>query len=410
MNRRNILKSALAFAGASALGFRAPLARATEYAGKLFVFVQASGGWDPTSFCDPKANVAGERPINHWADEDEIREAGGIAYAPFGANQAFFEKYHRDMLVINGVDAQTNSHDTGRTYNWSGRNSDGYPSLAAILAGHHAPGLVMPYVTFGGFSRTHGIAKVMRLSNPRTLHGVFGDPFDQRCVDGDPRLLVDYVVERSRMLPDPQSVMPSEMRSRLDFEAAFNNDDLRAFGDALPDDFEGNGLRAQAQVAVAAFEAGMALSADLHLSGFDTHGDHDEDHADLLAELTDGVDYLWEHAETRGLADRLVVVMGSDFGRTNHYNEDDGKDHWPIGSYVVMEKNQPWTGRAVGETDELHFAHRINPRTLRRDDANGAIIHPRHVHKALRRYLGVENAIGTQRYPFNHTEDFAFFG
>ena len=29
---------------------------------------------------------------------------------------------------------------------------------------------------------------------------------------------------------------------------------------------------------------------------------------------------------------------------------------------------------------------------------------------AQRRYLGVENTPGAQRFPFNNTEDFAFFG
>ena len=105
----------------------------------------------------------------------------------------------------------------------------------------------------------------------------------------------------------------------------------------------------------------------------------------------------------------LVVHIGSDFGRTNFYNAGAGKDHWPIGSYVIMEKHQPWTGRAVGETDGLHFAQRMNPRTLRRDDRNGTIIYPKHVHKALRRYFGIERSPGAQRFPFNNTEDFAFF-
>ena len=63
--------------------------------------------------------------------------------------------------------------------------------------------------------------------------------------------------------------------------------------------------------------------------------------------------YLWDYAEEHGVADRMVVVLGSDFGRTNFYNAVDGKDHWPIGSFIVMEKNQRWTGRAVGETVEL---------------------------------------------------------
>ena len=169
-------------------------------------------------------------------------------------------------------------------------------------------------------------------------------------------------------------------------------------------------LRQQAQLTILAFKARVAVSADLLLGGFDTHAKHDPDHNLLLTNLTNSVDFLWQLAEIHGVADRLVVVIGSDFGRTNHYNVDAGKDHWPIGSFVVMEKNQPWTNRVVGETDALHFAHKIHPATLRRDDANGTIIYPKHIHKAIRRYLGIENSLGAQRFPFHNTEDFAFFG
>ncbi len=89
------------------------------------------------------------------------------------------------------------------------------------------------------------------------------------------------------------------------------------------------------------------------------------------------------------MADRMVVVMGSDFGRTNKYNSQDGKDHWPYGSFIVMEKNQPWTNRVAGETDERHFAYNMDPATLKRageNNPNGTHIYPKHVHKALRRY------------------------
>ena len=69
-------------------------------------------------------------------------------------------------------------------------------------------------------------------------------------------------------------------------------------------------------------------------------------------------------------------------------------------------------GCATGHryTHRTRFARRINPRTLRRDDAGGTIIYPKHVHKALRRYLGIASTPGAQRFPFNNTEDFAFFG
>ena len=50
------------------------------------------------------------------------------------------------------------------------------------------------------------------------------------------------------------------------------------------------------------------------------------------------------------------------------------------------------------------------PARFARDDRAGTIIYPKHVHKALRRYLGVERSPGARRFPFNNTEDFAFFG
>ena len=59
---------------------------------------------------------------------------------------------------------------------------------------------------------------------------------------------------------------------------------------------------------------------------------------------------------------------------------------------------------------DLQRAQEARQRTLERDDAKGTIIYPKHVHKALRRYLGIENTPGARRFPFGNTEDFAFFG
>ena len=111
------------------------------YHGKLFVFVQADGGWDPTSFCDRENEYTlGEKVINHWAENGRSSASGqSLSYADFANNAAFFERYYDRMLVINGVDAQTNSHSAGIVHNWSGRVSEGYPSMTALLAAHHAP-------------------------------------------------------------------------------------------------------------------------------------------------------------------------------------------------------------------------------------------------------------------------------
>ena len=435
MKRRAFLKGMASLAAAGTAGFGLPLAHAADYRGRLCVFIQADGGWDPTSFCDPKANTPGEPVINHWAEKDEVRQAGNIPYAPFAGNQAFFEKYHRRMLVINGVDAQTNSHTVGVVHNWSGRNSEGYPATTAVLAASEAPGLPVSYVNFGGYAETAGLTRYTRLDNPSLLRSVAyprgegedwaEDPEDSAFFAAeDWEAMARYRAAKVQRLAHAEGLLPTESRRLDHYLSAFQSEGLKAYADAIPpeDQLEqtveatvGNDtyrsqIRRQAQLTVLAFKTGVSVSADLHLGGFDTHARNDAGQGWLLTNLTTGVDYLWDYAEEHGIADRMLVVIGSDFGRTNFYNADDGKDHWPIGSFVVMEKNQPWTNRAVGETDGLHFAQRINPRTLERDDANGTIIYPKHVHKALRWYLGIEDSAGAQRFPFNNTEDFAFFG
>ena len=418
MRRRTLLKGVIA-AAMGAPGFRLPLVDAANHRGKFFVFVQADGGWDPTSFCDPKDNTPGEPVINHWAQRNEIREAGRIRYAPFAYNVDFFTKYYQRMLVINGVDAQTNSHTVGIVHNWSGRNSEGYPTLSALLAAYYAPALPIPYLSFGGFSVTSGITRFTRIDNANLLRDI-AYPATDMFSDADWAALERYRAETAERLAAPPNLLPGDVRHLDFYQSAFATEGLKAYADVIPPEDQlqqeeegpnnfGSSLRRQAQLTVLAFKTRVAVSADLYLGGFDTHATHDRDHEWLMGNLTRSVDYLWDYAETHGVADRMVVVMGSDFGRTNFYNSQSGKDHWPIGSYIIMEKNQTWTNRMVGETDELHFAYRIDPHNLRRNDMGGTIIYPKHVHKALRRYLGIDNSAGSLRFPFNNTEDFAFF-
>ena len=428
MRRRTLLKGLLA-AAIGASGFRLPLVNAADHRGKLFVFMQADGGWDPTSFCDPKANTPGEPVINHWAQYDDIRQIGNIRYAPFAGNAAFFEKYYQRMLVINGVDAQTNSHTVGIVHNWSGRNSEGYPTLSALLAAHYAPALPIPYLSFGGFSVTSGITRFTRIDRAKLLRAIadpateIRDPAERIFSEADWQAMESDRAATAERLAAAPNRLPADERHLAYYRSAFTPEGfegLKAYSDAIPPDDElqpresgpnhYSSLRQQVQLAVLAFKTGVAVSADLWLGGFDTHANHDPDHEWLLGNLTDAVDYLWDRAEVHGVADRLVVVMGSDFGRTNFYNAGAGKDHWPIGSYIVMEKNQSWTNRVVGETDELHFAQPIDPHNLRRNDMGGTIIYPKHVHKALRRYLGIESSLGSRQFPFHNTEDFEFFG
>ena len=55
--------------------------------------------------------------------------------------------------------------------------------------------------------------------------------------------------------------------------------------------------------------------------------------------------YIKDAAESLGIADRLNIVVGSDFGRTTHYssvgNPESGKDHHPVTSWMTMLASKP---------------------------------------------------------------------
>lgn len=436
MNRRNFIKTLASAAGYPALGgVGGSLLAQSAYTGKFLLTVQLEGGVDVTSFCDPKMNTRGEPEINRWARTLETQQAGNIAYAPFADNARFFEKYYQDMLVINGVDAQTNSHTVGVIHNWSGRNAVGYPSITALMAEYYAPDLPLAYLNFGGFGDTGGIIRstviddVFQLRdvvfpNIPTIDEDLDDAEAQRARyrrDSDWQRIQALQLQNMQRLSTQANLLAGDQFHRQSYMDAFSKaEGIKEFGNLLPTAESVQPLRAvgedesalhrQIQAALLAFSAGVSIAADIVDDGdFDTHDNHDERHTPLLANATDAIDYIWTYAEELGFADRLVVLIGSDFGRTPHYNSGEGKDHWPIGSYIVMERNARFTNQVIGETDAIHNAYSINPSSLQRDNVGGVIIKPAHVHKALRRYLGLETGESSRFYQFDSIEDFNFF-
>lgn len=429
MNRRNFIQKLTLAAGLGSLGLAAPrpLFAQNNYSGKLLFNLQLDGGMDVTSYCDPKTNQLGEDEINIWARSQEIQTAGNINYAPFASNADFFTKYHKDMLVINGVDAQTNSHSVGVLHNWSGRNSNGYPSLTALHAASNAPNLPLAYINFGGFGNTEDLIRSSRISDVSQIKNILFPNNDEYNPQIQFHRTSDFERIKAFQLQAAQNKaakanIPAGLRKRRKAfaDALSQADGLSAFSDSIPSQDQlqqrrplsprfGSNLHQQMQISLLAMKAGVTVSADLFEGGFDTHQDHDQDHTLLLNNVNDAVDYFWTFAEELGLADRIVLVMGSDFGRTPHYNSGQGKDHWPVSSFIVMERNASYTNRTFGETDGGHNTYPINLQTGKQDYVNGASIHPKHVHLALRKYLGLHNNGLSTPFPFNNTEDFSLF-
>ena len=425
MKRRTLIKSALT------LPFGVPgLFQPNSHAAindKRLLFINMSGGWDVSSFCDPKLNILGEPIINTWAKTKDILREGNIDFADFGNNASFFAKYAQDILIINGVDAQTNSHGAGARFNGTGKIGAGYPSLTSLYSAIKGGGIALPHLKMGAGNPyiAPGMKEPIRISSVDLFRQAIRANSNragnaQSFSDNDYRSVLKLKKSAIERIVSTRSSTPGNERLRESYARSLAGlDSLEQFYAAtLPYPLATSGFKQQIETTLIAFASGLTLTADIgaQLAGsggsfnFDTHGDHDVNHESILIESLNGIDYLWSLAEQIGLANNLIVVVGSDFARTPYYNKDLGKDHWPVGSFMVMERNAPYTNKVVGATDALQNAKKISTSTLMEDEKGGVYLTPAHVQKALRKYLGITDKPESEKFPFSIVEDVAFFG
>lgn len=432
MKRRDFMRMTATASGMLLYG-GVEMALAQQAGGPYWLLVEARGGWDPTSFCDPKGFGLGVNgDINNY-DPNDIGQAGNIRYAPppdmfandnnLFRNSDFFNAHFQRLVVINGINHGTNSHKFGRTVGWTGTLQQEYPSIGPLIASEVAPDHSLPFIASSSSesTRTGGLV-------PRTLISD-GDLISIREIAYPNRTNVSqanqYHSDTMRGLIDSaaavrrQQQMAEQRLLRLQnalaqHDAARNRDvaSLQDFVAALETTAAPNGyvnsrsqarsLFRKAQTAFAAFESGSAATAHIHMGGFDTHGRHDELHHPRLMDLLAAIDNIITDAVARGIADNLIIVMGSDLGRTNKYNGDNGKDHWSHTSMMVWAAPQFISGnKVVGATDDLQISQRVNPATLALDN-NGVELTPEYMHQAFRNLAGIDqNPAVTSNFPFS---------
>jgi hypothetical protein len=416
MNRRDFLK----LAGLAGLAVVSPVSPAQAqdelYDGPLFLVVHASGGWDPTSFCDPKGTDDPTDPesVNRYL-RDEIRSpstSSPIRWAPFGTNEAFFSRYHSRLLVVNGLDTATNNHDTGPRHIHSGTLGEGHPAFAAMVAASRANNSPLGFITYGGYDITRGLVPRTRFGNTGAINRVaYPNRIDDtNSFHTEATMTRIQQAQQARMerlhaaqrLPRLKRAVGELMMARG------SNNALRRLSDTLPnlDEFNTD-LGEQGALAIAAWRAGLCVSANLSTGGFDTHGNHDQNQAQALTRLTNGLMEVLGYAERLGVLDRIVLVVGSDFGRTPRYNDGNGKDHWSITSLLLMGPGIQGN-RVIGSTDDGFRAIPVNPTTLA-PDQSGLILSPVHVQRALRRLTGLQGTQWEAQYPLPG-EDLPLFG
>jgi uncharacterized protein (DUF1501 family) len=365
-------------------------AQAAPYTGKFLINVHASGGLDCSSWADPRES---EPTVNNYAAQGiPAGVAGNIRYAPLADNARFFQAHFRQMKVLNGVNSETNSHGDGTRCHATGKLEMGHANISELFAHQHARSAPFGWLNQGSFSVSQGLVPPTAMPNAATLlaqvqpnrvdatrdflkRGDLDKIYAARAARLEAMKAAGNVVPGSQRVND-QFLMANDSRAMLDRVAQF-----------IPATIDANFQAAN--VGLICAQAGIAATMQISLGGFDTHSNHTAGHTVALTRLTNTVSYLWDKAAELGIADKLIVRIFSEFSRTP-LNNSNGKDHWgPGGCQIIMEANPPWGNTVFGASGPRHQSVRIDRNTGAVDPVNGLVMRPRHIHQALRNYLGI---------------------
>jgi len=273
--------------------------------------------------------------------------------------------------------------------------------------------LPVSYLNFGGYAETAGLIRYSRIDKVSELRSVLEPNINGNkgrfYSESDVNQIVEAQQARLASMQMDEGLLPRQKSAMQAYYAARPNTvALEQFAAVIPEDneIESSKTLSQAQIAILGFKAGVTCAADISAGGFDSHQNHDNEQSNALTNLTELITYIWDYAETQGVADRLTIMVGSDFARTPYYNTSSGKNHWPVGSYMMMRKDATWGNRVINASDENQNALALNPETLLVDGESGSsVIYPMHIHSAVRNELG----LSSDGFAFGNPQEFDFF-
>jgi len=371
INRRDLMK----YAGAAgALGLLASSTRGLRAAPspqkKRLVMVMAQGGWDTTYALDPKTQSprvdvpqgTGEQITRFGADLD-------IQTGPTRPNvSAFFTKYASQAAVVRGISVGSVAHRECVKRMATGTRNETNPDLAAIVAHDHGNDLPLPYLILGdtAFAGEYAVSsgrvgatnQILALIDPAQAYETAGKkPYATSAAED--AILTRYATATKNRVQATRGSQGYNKRRVDDFVASIER------GKKLAEAKAGFGTRGrtlaianQVDLALDALEQDITQSVMLNTRlGWDTH-DTNTDQGALYETTFGALTTLLDEMTIRPgreagskMIDDTVVVCFSEFSRTPKLNENQGKDHWPITSAIVMGAGVKG-GRSFGATTD----------------------------------------------------------
>lgn len=388
MKRRAALQMILG--GIATLGARRRLwAAMAQKPDDYFVVIHAEGGWDVTLWSDPRNERKGivEPPSTENMDPGglrlwkPVRLDGSVqtfeVLTPPGSSMRLgpalgnLVDFHDRLTIINGIAMNTVSHDDGTVYSATGRHRTGgvipQSSVDVLLANELGTAQLMPDVSIKFPSSFVGAldrrAIPLRVATVEAITKSF-----QRSdvyLDSEDRAAISAMLGDEAQQLASTSTLPAAYEQLASQHTALprliSGEITRAFApgqlaQTYPTLKTATGLRGA--FALEAFRRDLVRCVAFGIGGLDTHYQNYRQHAHTLQELFGVIAAMLKQADamphpTRQgakLADRLHVLVLSEFCRTPNINLMGGRDHYPNNSALVISPRFKG-GRVFGETD-----------------------------------------------------------
>lgn len=365
--------------GSAALAMLPRTAHALSSGDRKFIFVLASGGWDPTrvladgsghSIVDPEP---GAEPV----DTDGLRWVRSDSRPSV---TTWFERYASRAAILNGILVPSIAHEqcivlalTGTT---AERSSD-WPSILgqAAMERYAAPTLVLGGPSFPGVN----LPAVIQAGG----RGQLGDLITGSYAGWGARA-------GATLGTDTRALLDAHIRSRgADFAAARAGEQSRALAEAfvlateqqarlgaLPEGFAFeafSSLDGAVEIAANALSTGVARVVQLSApaSGelaWDSHTTNDDLQNVMFEGLFSSLVRLFELLETlpgertATLIEETTVCVYSEMGRAPWLNAGLGKDHWPHTS-MLLAGSGIRGGQVIGGYDDAWYGQGIDRTT-----------------------------------------------
>ena len=382
VSRRTVLR--LGVSAAALLSVPWSLGRRAEAAGTPHFLVTffGDGGWDPTQTLDAHdpldatdgidVDVPGQPP-------SALRSVGGLTYVSNPVTRpmidTFFDTWAGRVAIVNGINTRSTSHDQSTQLVLTGYLDPTRADFAVMAAHHNGADLPLPHLLLSGPSFGGPYAGLSgrvggQLGTALAYNRIPGhtDPGgEQLAVSALGEAYIQQALERERVLA------AGPVTGKIDAfrEANRRGEQLARAAGSLPRNV-GDGTQLASSLATA-FRAGMTTSVTVDVTGgFDTHSDNTQQNDRWTRLFTFLNDFLTGLAAQPGLAsptllDETTVVCCSEFGRTPELNADNGKDHHPWTSMLLVGKDVRG-GTVLGRTDANQEGVKVNYDTGQPDD------------------------------------------